>query len=148
MAKKWHKTTGDEGWMLGVPYASCALDACLEDDTQTQPRIVFGLEKRDGEVLFEVADNGTGIDAETRNNMFTLFFSSKGSKGTGLGLFIAHEIITQHGGRIEVDSEPGEGTRFLIALPRRLPEPIKASAARRMEARALKSCQQAGLGAS
>ena len=122
-----------------------ALDACLEDESQARPRIIFGLGQRGGELIFEIADNGTGIDAETRNNMFTLFFSSKGSKGTGLGLFIAHEIITQHGGRIEVDSEPGEGTRFRITLPRRLPEPIKASAARQMEARSLGNCRRAGL---
>jgi PAS domain S-box-containing protein len=70
-------------------------------------------------VLIGVRDFGTGIDRETRERMFTLFFSSKGSKGTGLGLFITHHVITQHGGSIHVDSAPGKGTCFEVRLPRR-----------------------------
>jgi signal transduction histidine kinase len=50
--------------------------------------------------------------------MFTLFFSSKGSKGTGLGLFIANHVIRQHGGRIDVASEYGKGTHVQIRIPR------------------------------
>ena len=49
--------------------------------------------------------------------MFSLFFSSKGIQGTGLGLFIANKIVDKHGGTIKVESEPGHGTRFLIRLP-------------------------------
>jgi len=150
LVRRFEEGAGDLEMDVGVVRSAMlnilenALDACLENPSQPEPRIIFGLGRRGDELLFEIADNGTGIDAETRNNMFTLFFSSKGSKGTGLGLFIAHEIITQHGGRIEVDSEPGQGTRFRITLPRRLPEPIKASSAGRMEVRSLKTCRQAG----
>jgi signal transduction histidine kinase len=57
------------------------------------------------------------MDRETRESLFTLFFSSKGNKGTGLGLFIADKIIDQHGGRISVKSKPGQGSSFKITLP-------------------------------
>ena len=65
----------------------------------------------------QVEDNGMGMDQETREKIFSLFFSSKGIKGTGLGLFISNKIVDKHGGTIEVDSEPGRGTRFLVRLP-------------------------------
>jgi signal transduction histidine kinase len=61
------------------------------------------------------------MDRETRENLFTLFFSSKGNKGTGLGLFIAKKIIERHGGKISVDSQPGKGSCFSIKLPKCLP---------------------------
>ena len=55
---------------------------------------------------------------ETRARIFDLFFSSKGRAGTGLGLFITRQVVGQHGGRIEVESTPGEGSLFRIVLPR------------------------------
>jgi signal transduction histidine kinase len=58
------------------------------------------------------------MDRETRETLFTLFFSSKGNKGTGLGLFIADKIIDQHGGKISVESRPGQGSRFTIMIPK------------------------------
>ena len=53
--------------------------------------------------------------------MFNIFYSTKGPKGTGLGLFIANKTIQKHGGSISVDSRPGEGTAFYIRLPRQYP---------------------------
>ena len=52
------------------------------------------------------------------DGLFTLFFSTKGSKGTGLGLFITEKIVRQHGGTITVDSAVGRGSRFGIIIPR------------------------------
>ena len=69
---------------------------------------------------FEVEDNGIGMDQETREKAFTLFFSSKGT-GTGLGLFIADKIAHAHGGSIELKSEPAAGSRFVVQLPREAP---------------------------
>jgi len=69
-------------------------------------------------MLVEVADNGTGIAPEHLPKLFDPFFTTKPvGEGTGLGLSISHGIITGHGGRIEVDSRPGEGTTFRIFLP-------------------------------
>ena len=68
-------------------------------------------------MVIEVEDNGMGMDQETREKIFSLFFSSKGIKGTGLGLFISNKIVDKHGGSIGVDSEPGRGTRFEVRLP-------------------------------
>ena len=65
-----------------------------------------------------ITDNGCGISDEARKKLFTMFFSTKGSKGTGLGLAVTHKIITEHGGTIDVDSEPGKGTTFTVSLPR------------------------------
>jgi len=70
-------------------------------------------------VRYEVEDNGIGMDQETREKAFSLFFSSKGTEGTGLGLFIADRIAKAHGGKIELESRTGAGTRFIVELPRK-----------------------------
>ena len=94
-----------------------ALDACVEDTAKKSHKIVFSLKPNKTNIVFEIRDNGIGMDRETRESLFTLFFSSKGSKGTGLGLFIANKIIAQHGGKIKVDSKPNRGSRFRISIP-------------------------------
>lgn len=67
--------------------------------------------------LFVVADNGQGMDDETRSHLFEPFFTTKGGKGTGLGLTTVHEIVTSNGGLIYVDSAPMKGTRVSVLLP-------------------------------
>lgn len=62
-------------------------------------------------------DNGCGISKDQRQNIFNAFVTSKGDKGTGLGLYIVQTIIQNHDGRIEVESKPGEGATFFITLP-------------------------------
>ncbi|MBT3375376.1 MAG: PAS domain-containing protein [Lentisphaerae bacterium] len=65
-----------------------------------------------------VEDHGTGISPEVQERMFDPFFTTKPrDRGTGLGLSISHGIITEHGGRLSVDSKPGEYTRFHVELP-------------------------------
>ena len=76
--------------------------------------------RRDGDhVTIEVADNGTGIPDEVKAKIFEPFFTTKpAGQGTGLGLSLAHDIVTaMHGGRMWVESAPGEGTSFFVALP-------------------------------
>ena len=71
-------------------------------------------------VEIRIRDNGTGIPAEVREKMFNPFFTTKpAGEGTGLGLSMTHDIIVkQHGGRIDVATEPGQFTEFIIVLPR------------------------------
>jgi signal transduction histidine kinase len=101
-----------------------SLDACSVDRNKTEHLVSFVLESDENEVRYEVTDNGIGMDRETREKIFSLFFSSKGTEGTGLGLFIANNIARAHGGTIDVKSEVGEGTRFVFKIPRSQPEDI------------------------
>jgi len=72
----------------------------------------------DGGVRLEFHDDGPGIDEEVKSRIFDPFFSTKPvGVGTGLGLSLSHGIIERHGGRLSVDSTPGEGTTFVIELP-------------------------------
>ena len=98
-----------------------ALDACVENTAKKSHRIIFSVAPEDEDMVFEIKDNGIGMNRETRESLFTLFFSSKGNKGTGLGLFIANKIIAQHGGRIKVNSKPNRGSTFRITIPRSHP---------------------------
>lgn len=94
-----------------------SLDACRSDRQKERHSIRVGARRAAPWMVVEIEDNGVGMDHETRDKAFSLFFSSKGLKGTGLGLFIANKIVDKHGGEITVDSEPGRGTRFVIRLP-------------------------------
>jgi len=72
----------------------------------------------DGAVAIDVEDNGKGIAADALPKIFDPFYTTKEpGKGTGLGLSIAYKIVTQHGGRIDVRSTPGEGTTVTVTLP-------------------------------
>ncbi|PTL81288.1 sensor histidine kinase [Vitiosangium sp. GDMCC 1.1324] len=75
--------------------------------------------RRDSEsVLVEVRDSGTGMSEETKRHLFEPFFTTKpAGEGTGLGLSVVHGIMKSHGGRIEVESAPGQGTCFRLWLP-------------------------------
>ena len=70
-------------------------------------------------VIAEVTDEGHGIKRQELQKIFEPFFTTKPpGRGTGLGLSICYGIVAEHGGRIEVDSLPGQGSTFRIFLPR------------------------------
>lgn len=69
------------------------------------------------ESVIEVSDNGIGINPAMMRHMFELFHSTKGNRGTGLGLAVAKKIVDEHEGTISVSSQPGQGTTFSIRLP-------------------------------
>lgn len=93
-----------------------AVDACLRD-AKPHHEVRFSIRPVAEGIRFDIADNGCGMDRETRDKLFTLFFSSKGQKGTGLGLFVTQQIVRQHGGSIQVSSTPGVGSCFGVVLP-------------------------------
>jgi PAS domain S-box-containing protein len=95
-----------------------ALDACRSEPNRERHTIRLSVRDEGEEVVYQVADDGVGMDRQARENAFTAFFSSKGSAGTGLGLYIAERITTQHRGRIEVESSLGEGSTFTVRIPK------------------------------
>ena len=93
------------------------MDACRADKGQPEHTVSLVVRRQPPYMDFLISDDGVGMDRETREKAFSLFFSSKGLKGTGLGLFIANKIADKHGGAIEVESEPGRGTSFHVQMP-------------------------------
>ena len=95
-----------------------AVDACIDDINQNKKhKVEFFAKIENKNFILQIKDNGTGMNKDTQNNMFTLFFSSKGHRGTGFGLFIAKQTIEQHFGEIDVSSKIGSGSIFTIKLP-------------------------------
>jgi len=93
-----------------------AIDAC---DQVEQGRVTVQTEfaQKDKLIRAIVADNGSGITEEDLQQIFNLFVSKKGGRGTGLGLPVTQKILNEHGGRILVDSVVGQGSRFTLELP-------------------------------
>ena len=100
---------------------SNAVDACLFDEnTDKTWQVGLKTTQEAGNIIkFEVSDNGAGMDKEVLKRLFTSFFSTKGHRGTGLGLMVTRKLIEEHGGTIGVSSQLGEGTIFTIRLPYR-----------------------------
>lgn len=114
--------------MIDVPFDSMALHTCLanlisnaldackmsEKDGCT---VLIRCFQQNNEIVFEVSDEGCGMDYEVKQKVFTNFFSTKGSNGTGLGLLTTRKIVQEHGGRIEFESNPGKGASFFLHFP-------------------------------
>jgi len=92
-----------------------ALEAVKQDTGAVTVRAEFDAEKE--QVRLSVSDNGVGMDRQTKKKLFQPFHSTKGLKGTGLGLVVTKKIIDEHKGTISVWSEPRQGTSFTISLP-------------------------------
>jgi signal transduction histidine kinase len=96
--------------------AANAVDACIECETGNTVTLRSSLGPE--AVTVAVEDNGIGMTEFTKRRIFERFFTTKSSKGTGLGLAVVKKIIDEHGGTIEVESTPGEGSTFSIRIPR------------------------------
>ena len=95
-----------------------AIEACIEDDEKEHHQIDFVVIPEDEHVIFRIKDNGQGIPEEEIENLFNLFHSSKGQRGTGLGLYITEKAVIKHKGHIDVTSTAGGGTVFSVNVPR------------------------------
>jgi len=103
---------------------SNALDACEVSDKPNR-HVVLSTSEQEGKLVYEVADDGVGMDYEVRKKIFSSFFSTKATgKGTGLGLLTTRKIVQEHGGSVSFDSTAGAGSVFRLEFPRdRLPRP-------------------------
>jgi len=134
-----------------VPLDPEGMEACLTnlisngiDAASTredkEARVVLRTRLSEETLIFEVEDNGCGLEGEVKQKVFTTFFTTKAGKGTGLGLLTTNKIVQEHGGVIEVESEPGAGAVFRIRLPRERLERLRLEAdEKRRETEAMRS---------
>ena len=96
-----------------------AIDACLDTDPGAGPQhITLAVDALNGGgIRYRVTDTCCGMDEETKARLFQRFFTTKGERGTGIGLMLTQAIIRRHGGTIEVRSAPDRGSCFTIRLP-------------------------------
>jgi signal transduction histidine kinase len=103
----------------GIHRALLNITANAVDATEGREkgRVEVRTAARDSIARIIVCDNGVGIAPDELGQLFTLFRSTKGSRGTGIGLPVSDKIVREHGGAIRVQSQPGAGTEFVIELP-------------------------------
>jgi two-component system, NtrC family, sensor kinase len=101
-----------------------ALDAAAENESggSVHVRSEYVADEETARIVVE--DNGPGIPEDQLDTLFSPFVSSKGARGTGLGLCVSQKILGEHGGRVRVDSEPDRGARFTLDLPAVLPKSL------------------------
>ncbi len=115
---------GDPGQVQQV-FTNLLLNAADAMQGHGKITVTSRFDRRKDEVILQFADTGCGIPPEIRDKIFEPFFTTKApGKGTGLGLAIVYSIVQRHGGTIEVDSTPGQGTTFTIRLPREAPPEV------------------------
>ena len=117
LSEAWFDPEGIHHCLLNL--VTNAIDACTDINcTYGSDKVVLRSRKTEGwAVRYEVEDNGCAMDEETRGKVFQSFFSTKGTRGTGLGLMITKKIIDEHKGHIDLETEVGKGTKFIIRLP-------------------------------
>jgi signal transduction histidine kinase len=137
MAKHQLKSATVEKHLGEIPAVFCSpsqinqvflnlINNAVEALDRGRGKIVIRSRKHADGVAVDFQDNGSGIPSDVLPKIFDPFFTTKDiGKGTGLGLSISYKIIRQHGGRIDVESKPGQGTRFTVILPLKPPaEPV------------------------
>jgi signal transduction histidine kinase len=95
-----------------------AIDACLTSEDKNNHHVWVRSFEKEQVITYEVVDDGCGMDDEVKKSVFTVFFTTKGLIGTGLGLLTTRRIVQEHGGKIEMESTLGKGSTFRISLPR------------------------------
>jgi signal transduction histidine kinase len=116
------ETTGVERAEVDPEQLRQALDNLLRNAIEATPAggVVAAAVRGDGPGhALEIADSGPGIPPELVPRIFDLYFTTK-AEGTGVGLAVAQQVVTVHGGTIEAESRPGGGTRMTVRLPSRM----------------------------
>ena len=93
------------------------MEACEPQENGTEHHITVSAQYKGGRLLIQVSDDGRGMPKEVKTHIFSKFYSTKGSRGTGLGLVLTRKIVEEHQGTIRVESESGKGTTFFIDIP-------------------------------
>ena len=93
---------------------ACFFDSTIEKNWTVKVRTIY---EKGGTIIFEVSDNGCGMDEKVKSKLFVSFFSTKEGRGTGLGLLNTQKIVHEHGGSIAVNSKPNKGSTFTIRIP-------------------------------
>ncbi len=113
----------------GIHNALCnlisnAVAACSAPSRKERHHVILAGRIEGEKLVLQVTDDGIGMSDEVKENLFKRFYSTKGSKGTGLGLLVTRKIVEEHGGRITCVSRLGEGSTFTAELPLRPPERV------------------------
>ena len=101
----------------------------LEDQPDGKVQVETGFDSDEEQLFIDIVDNGPGIPEDELPRLFSLFESTKGARGTGLGLAVSQKILREHGGDIRVESVPGEGTRFRLVWSLLNEERLRADSA-------------------
>jgi histidine kinase len=104
---------------------SNAVAACGKTPSKEAHHITVSGKMNGDRLSIEVKDDGAGMPDEVKRNLFRRFYSTKGAKGTGLGLVVTRKVVEEHGGTIKVHSKVGEGTSFIIDVPVQPPDEAK-----------------------
>lgn len=107
--------------LLGQALWNLVNNACRH--AQPGTTVTVSVSEAEGQAIVAVSDDGVGMSEDERADLFTPFVSSSGEQGTGLGMALTNEIVTQHGGKMLVDTIPERGTTVFITLPLREPDP-------------------------
>ena len=108
---------GDAG-ALNQVFLNLLKNAAEAIETHGSGGIRVRVSSQEGRLVVRVEDDGPGMSAEVQSRLFEPFFTTKeAGRGTGLGLSMCRRIVVEHEGTIEVESEPGRGTAFTVALP-------------------------------
>jgi signal transduction histidine kinase len=97
--------------------AANAMDAVVEGPADSRRMAIISDKPEGWGVRYRVTDAGAGMSADVKAKIFQAFFTTKGTRGTGIGLMITRKIVNAHQGTIEVESQPGAGTTVAIKLP-------------------------------
>lgn len=98
----------------------------VEATAPSSAQVTVNLEGRPEDVRVIVSDEGSGMQPAVKATLFQFGMSTKGERGNGMGLWLVRQLVNRHGGAIDVETEPGKGSRFIVTWPRTIPPTVAA----------------------